>query len=68
MNESLWPAWVEYRPTRLFLVTQECRKSGPRTGPSCREETAKAVHHPEMEEGFVKGILKVGGSGFGVLL
>lgn len=60
--------WTEYRQAGLFSLTQKSRKAGPRSGPSCREETANAVHHPEREEGFKNGIPMVGGSGFGVLL
>lgn len=48
--------WAEYRQTGLFSLTQKSRKVGPRSGPSCREETANAVHHPEREEGFENGI------------
>lgn len=55
-------------PTGLFSLTQKSRKVGPRSGPSCREETANAVHHPEREEAFKNGIPMVEGAGFGVLL
>lgn len=52
----------------MFSLTQKSRKVGPRSGPSCREETANAVHHPEREEGFKNGIPMVEGAGFRVLL